>query len=357
MPDQTDMQRIFERRADGIDATGMAPVGVFGEGVPRPLIAALGGLSVDVKAPPLSDASDGPQAASVAAVAEPFLDAFTARFLHRFAAGAFDAYATLIFARDDVAGLAAYQYATELRRQGRLPVGGPRLHLWNLLHTDSAAAERFNRSELARLITHLTDTLGGTLDPDRLSDAIAVEACCAQVIEALPRGGPDAFVARNVGRWLTPDAHAALLEGFPPPDAPAEGPKIVLVGSACDIPVLHEICAGPGHVTADLQDYGRSAPTAKTSADLLREIALDPLCIRAAPPGRYTRALRDETEGADLVVASVDPNDDSFGWELPVLRRTVDARGAGFLDLGFRPFRPDVGWQNAARRRIEEALT
>jgi len=356
VPVQSDMQLAFDRRADGIDAGFGVPVGVFGEGVPGPLVTALGGVSVDVKAPPLSDALDGPDMPSVASVAEPFLDSFTARFLHRFAAGSFDTFATIVFARDDVAGLAAYQYATELRRQGILPAAGPRLYLWNLLHTDSAPAERFNRRELERLTAHLEDTLGATLDPDRLADAVAAEARCAQALHALPPGGPDAFVARNAGRWLPPDVHADLL-GAHAPDAGATGPSIVLVGSACDIPVLHSLCAGLGQITADLQDYGRIAPTARNSADLLRHIAHDPLATRASPPVRYTRALQEGTEGADLVIASVDANDDSFGWELPVLRRTVESRGARFLNLGFRPFRPDAAWQDMARTKIEEALT
>ena len=111
MPVHANLLRAFEERADGVQADGKPLVGVFGEGVPLPLVAALGGLVVDVKAPPLGDAVDGPEVDCVSAVAEPFLDSFTARFLHRFAAGCFDRFATLIFARDDVAGLAAYQYA------------------------------------------------------------------------------------------------------------------------------------------------------------------------------------------------------------------------------------------------------
>ncbi len=357
MPVHTDMQQAFERRADGCDAAGRPLVGTFGEGVPRALVAAFGGLCVDVKAPPLSDASDGPQHTSVAAVAEPFLDSFTARFLHRFAAGAFDDFALLIFARDDVAGLAAYQYATELRRQGALPDRGPRFHLWNLLHTDSAPAARFNGRELERLTTQLAEVFGSALDPDRLADAVTAEVRCAEALAALPGGGAEAFVARNAGRWMAPSDHVGLLANAPESDAAASGPEIVLVGSACDIPVLHGLCEGLGRVRADLQDYGRTPPQGADTTDLLREIVLDPLSPRAVPPDRYTRVLQEETAGADLVIASLDANDDCFGWELPLLRQTVEARGSRFLNLGFRPFRPDAAWEDAARTKIEEALT
>lgn len=352
MPVHTNLQHAFDARADGVRGDGAALVGTFGEGVPRALVASLGGLAVDVKAPPLSDAEHDPRSTIVDAIAEPFLDPYSMRFLHRFAAGAFDRFATLIFARDDVAGLTAYQYALELRRQGYLPDQGPRLHLWNLLHTDSAPVSVFNQVELDRLVDHLTETLGTQLDDALLSDAVAKEAKRAEVLNALPAGGPEAFVALNAGRWLPPGEHIALL-----PDLPAgKGPKIALVGTACDIPVLHRICAAHGQVMADLQDYGRPAPQPANAADLLAQIARDPLSLRAAPPVRLTRALHRGIEGADLVVASVDANDDSFGWEMPGLKMAAQKQGARFLDLGFRPFRPDAAWQDRANTRIAEAL-
>jgi len=352
VPVHATLQDAFVQRADGAQQDGAALIGVFGEGVPLPLVAALGGLAVDIKAPPLSDATDGPHADLVARVAEPFLDPFTTRFLHRFAAGAFDRFATLIFARDDVSGLAAYQYASELRRQGLISRSGPRLHLWNLLHTDSAPVVSFNRHELGRLVAHLEETLGTRLDQDRLSGAIEAEKRRGAALEALPPGGSAAFTVRNAGRWMTPAAHAALLAPLPQPS----GPAIVLLGTACDIPVLHDICTEFGQVRADLQDYGRRAPHPIDAADLLREIAHDPLSPRAAPPSRFTRALFDGIAGADLVIASLDANDDCLGWDLPLLRDFATARGARFVNLGFRPFRPDAAWREKARAHIAEAL-
>ncbi|WP_216665574.1 hypothetical protein [Pseudoruegeria sp. HB172150] len=323
--------------------------------MPEVLIAAHGGQLADVKAPPLADAADGPRVPAVDAVAEYFLDPFAVRFLHRFAAGAFDDFALIVFARDDVAGLAAYQYALELRRQGRVRSQGPRLYLWNMLHTDSAPAETFNLTEYARLQVCLRDVLGGEADAQSLKDAIAREALRRAALARLPQHGSDAFMARNAGRWMAPDTHAALLADLP--DS-GEGPRIVLVGTACDIPVMHEICAGLGQVMADLQEYGRvPAPSEETTPTaILRGLSCDPLHIRAAPPARFTSALHAEAAGADLVIASVDPNDDGFGWEVPGLRTAVEANGGRFLDLGFRPFRPDAAWRANARRRIEEAL-
>ena len=352
MPVDARMMQAFATRADGVRPEGRALVGLFGEGLPRALPAALGALAVDVKAPPLSDAADGPVARVVRTVAEPFLDRYTERFLHRFAAGAFDHFASLIFARGDVAALAAYQYALEMRRQGMVPEGGPRLHLWNLLHDTRPAAARYNAGELARLVAHLAETLGSEPDAERLEAAVGAEADRQRHLQALPPGGAEAFVARNAARWMTPEAHCAALGEVPP----GRGPKIALVGTACDVPVLHELCAPFGQVVADLQDYGRCPPQPARAEDLLGEIVRDPLAPRTIPPAGFTGALEAGIAGADLVIASVDRNDDSFGWELPGLKRAAEATGARFLDLGFRPFTPDCAWQEAARDRIAEVL-
>lgn len=355
------IMRAFSERADGVRETGAGLVGVFGEGVPLPLVAAFDALAVDVKAPPLADASGGPQAACVAAVVEDFMDPFAARFLHRFAAGAFDRFALIVFARDDVAALSAYQYAQELRRLGMVARPGPRLHLWNLTHGGSAAIARFNAAELARLMRTLAEVFGKDPSDASLAAAIAAERRRAAALAALPAGGEEGFVRRNAGRWLTPEAHAAALSaqaaGGGTPD---HGPRIALLGTACDTPVLHRACAGLGRVVADLQDYGRApaAPPAEADATaLVAALAADPLQIRAAPPHRFSRALVEGCATADLVISSVDRTDDAFGWEMPMLRDAVTARGARFLDLGFRPFRPDAAWCDAARGRIAEALS
>ena len=346
------LQDAFTHRADGVRGSAAPLVGVFGDGVPLPLVSSFGAFAADIKAPPLSDHREGPVAAEVTKIAEPFLDTFAARFLHRFAAGAFDHFATLIFARDDTAGLAAYQYATELRRQGKVAKTGPDLFLWNLLHTRSAPAAAFNVTELTRLTRHLEQVCGARSDQDRLTDAIADEVQRADAIAALPPGGSDVFVAINAGRWLPPQDHITLL-----PDLPrGTGPAITLAGTACDIPVLHAIAEEFGHVHADLQDFGRRAPQPADAQDLLRQIVEDPLSPRAAPPSRFSAALADGIAGSDLVITTVDKNDDSFGWEVPGLKSAAQTQGSRFLDLGFRPFRPDDAWQDMARARIAEVL-
>lgn len=358
MPSAPTLETAFERRADGASAAERPLVGVFGAGTPDLLITAHHAQVVDVKAPPLSDATDGPRSSIVDAVTEPFMDAFAQRFLHRFAAGAFDAFALLVFDRDDVAGLTAYQYASELRRLGHVRQDGPRLHLWNMIHSAARTASAYNLKEYARLETCLRTTLGRAGQPSDLATALASETDRKVALARWPEGSREAFVARAAGRWLSPQAHAALLDAAEPTAKPEDAPRIALVGTACDVPVMYDLCSGLGTIVADLQDYAR-CPGLPASADptaLLAALADDPLHIRAMPPGRYTSALHEHTREAELVVAATSPNDDSFGWETPGLRAATEARGARFLDLGFRPFRPTPDWCAAARDRIAEAL-
>ncbi|WP_417668283.1 hypothetical protein [Roseibium sp.] len=355
----SELRRAFAERADGVSPAGMPFVGLFGDGIPYPLVQAAGAFGIDVKAPPLADSVDGPKVAIIDEVAESFLDDFTARFLHRFAAGAFDHFAMIIFARDDVAGLAAYQYASELRRQKLVTDTGPVLHLWNLLHTDSAAAHRFNMRELDRL----GDALAGlslTWDEKRLSRILALEVDRRAALDRLTCCGADQFIFRAAGRWLAPEEHTAALDAVGDGSAVAGERRIGLVGNASDTPCLREICSEFGALAADLQPFGDIWSYHTDGVDdaesLVRAIATNPLHIRTSPADRFGSALLDRLKGCDVVISTVDRNDDSFGWEVPCLRQNVTKRGAQFIDLGFMPFRPSDSWMSATRKLLAETI-
>lgn len=354
-----EMLQAFERRADGMRAEGAPMVGLFGDGLPEALIHAAGARPVEVKAPPLADATAGPLRPEVSEIAEPFLDDFSARFLHRLAAGAFDHMALLVFARDDVAAQAAYQYATEMRRLGMLPSTGPCLHLWSLLHTEGAAAQRFNRTELDRLETALHKVTGQGIDAQALADAQAREARRMTSMARLA-GHAQAFMLRNAGRWLDAAHHADLLDSLPTP-AVAGGRRIGIVGTACDLPVLQELAQELGHVAADLTPYGDLWPGNHAgpalAGDLIDQVATHPLHLRANPASKFDQALAEGLRDCDLVLAAVDRNDDGFGWDLPALTALCEARGTPLVMLGFRPFRPDTAWRDAARKKIAEVLS
>ena len=352
------LEAAFETR--GARAAGAAPlVGLFGDGCPEALVAASGARPVEAKAPP-KGAADLPRAPEVEAILERFVDPYAAAFLHRLAAGWYDGHAAVVFAQGDGAALTAYQYATELRRQGRVPPGGPRLLLWTLVRARTEAAGRFNAIQAERLVAELTALTGTSFGG--LAAAQAAEdrrrAALARMEAARP-SARQALVWRNAGRWLAPDAHAALLDAATASAAAPDGPKLGLVGTATIDPGFHAMLDRCGHLVADLQPYGEVWPRCHAGgpdlAGLARAVAADPLHLRAAPPAAYRRALLDGLEGCEVVVAQVDPTDDGFGWEVPALRAALGERGVPLVDLGFRPPAPDAAWLDAAAARIAAA--
>lgn len=354
-----DLKTVFAQRADGVKLGSTPLVGLFGDGLPEALVRGAGADCADVKAPPLDDHISGPNVDAVDEIAEPFLDVFAARFLHRFAAGAFDDFALIVFSRDDAAGLAAYQYATELRRLGHVAATGPRLFLWNLLHTKSDPARIFNAAQWSKLEKVLAETTGLAPDPARRAAAHEAEAARAAAILRVA-DHDEAFVLRNSGRWLAPQAHIALLDQVPLGRSSRQR-QVGLVGTACDIDALHSIAQAFGRVAVDLTPYGDIWPNCHVGAGsvdaLLDHVASAPLHIRTNPPERFCAALDASLMPCDVILSSVDANDDSFGWEVPRLAAGARVRGQVFVDLGFRPFRPDAAWIAQARGRIEKALT
>lgn len=354
-------QAFTSRYADGEGARDGRPlVGLFGDGLPEALIVAAGGAPTEVKAPPPGgDAAAVPD--NVAAVIEKFVDPFTARFLQRFASGWYRGMAAIVFARDDVAALTAYQYATELRRQGMVDASGPRLFLWNLVHDQGDAAHRFNMVQAQRLLADLMALLGGVGD---LSAALRSEVARRDAIGRMVSAGVagrNALVWRNAGRWLSAERHASLLGAALTDAQPTpSGPRIGLVGTAAIDPGFHAMLDTIGPVVADLQPYGDLWPTCHAGGPdldgLMRSAAGFPLHLRTAPPARFSKALLDDLEGCDIVVSQVDSSDDGFGWEVPALRDALAARGVPLVDLGFRPFDADADWLEAAHQKISDSM-
>lgn len=350
------LERAFLEKADGVTAD--APrIGVFGDGLPEALVRAAGGVPVDIKA------ATGPVAPDprITPFLEPFIDHATAGFLHRLGQGAFERYSGLVFSRDDTAGLTAYQYALELRRMGVLR-DGPPLHLWNLVHTASEPAHRFNLTEAHRLNAFLAGTCGRGIIDD-LAEAVAREDLRRDALARLRAAGLSgrtAFIWRNAGRWLDPQTHADLIDSaLPGVPAAASGPAIGLVGSAVTDPDVYAALDLAGRVVVDLQPYGQVWPETHLGGgdldSLLRAVATHPLHVRTAPPERYRTALLDRLGDCNVVVALLAPHEESVGWEIPALTAALAARGVPLVDLGFLPETIDAAWSVAATSRVRAA--
>ena len=337
---------------------GVPVIGHFGDDLPLHVVRAFGAVPSCIK---LAPEDEDLQASAIEGLLEPFMDDFARQFLLRFAAGHLDGMAGLVFSRDDAAAFTAYQYATEFRRQGIAGRQAPPLHLWNFLHSDTVPVAAFNRVQLQRLQDFLM-VVSGTRQPRLAGDGDELQQAALDRLQALQAESPcrisgrEALVWRNAGRWLSPEVHAKALEAaFQGAVQPGHVARIALVGSAtCSLP-FYETIEQCGTVVCDLQPFGRYRASAEQNDEawLLAE-ARDDLHPRGVPAERYRPALLKHIVDArcDLVISQVDRNDDTFGWEVPALSKALKARGIRFVDLGFRPMRPDDQWLAAAAARI-----
>ena len=350
-------------------AGGRLVAGVFGNGLPPALLIASDCLGIDVKSAPEGERPR--MAAGISDYVEQFVDDYARLFLSRLFDGAFSRLPAIIFSRDDAAALVAYQYASEYMRQHRLAERFPRLLLWNTVSGDSPAVAAFNRRQAEALWTAL-EALGGRYPSTKdIAAAIAVELDRAEALAELeswrqgpgPRvSGTEALRWRNAGRFLPPEEHAGLLRAVIPSlgdRPPRRGPRIGLVGAATDAEGLYAALELEGTIVCDPQPFGTVWPGPCPPAgagldDLLEVAARDPLLQRAksAVAHRSTIVAACVAAECDVVVAQIDQNDDTFGWDWPALAAELEQHGIAALDLGFRDHRPGPRWCEQARARL-----
>lgn len=358
----------FAQKGAADDAGDARPrVGVFGNGLPEALLLAVGCRPVDVKSVPDGAARS---AGDIDAYVEPFVDDHARLFLNRLFGGAFAGLPAIVFSRDDAAGLVAYQYALEFMRLHGRPAGIPRLLLWNAVPGEGAAVAAFNRRQAEQLWADLAGIGARAASEGALAEAIAREARRAAVLAELEScrqgaaptvSGAEALRWRNAGRFLAPEEHARLLDAVIAAlrnRPPRTGLRIGLVGAATDAESLYAALEAEGTVVCDPQPFGTAWPgpvPASPSLDALLEAAArDPLLQRAKSATARRAAIVAACVGAgcDLVAAQIDQNDDTFGWEWPSLAAELARHGITTVNLGFRDYRPDTQWCDAARARI-----
>ncbi|MFC7703796.1 2-hydroxyacyl-CoA dehydratase family protein [Plastorhodobacter daqingensis] len=354
------LEAAFNSRDEGCSAD-MPRVGLFGNGIPEVVVAAAGACPVHL--------SMGRRALphAIEQVIEPFVDAEARIFLNRLMQGDFAGYAGILFARDDIAALTAYQYAAEWIRQGQGAAGVPPLFLWNFVHTASEAAQAFNRIQLEKLTDFLQGQ--GLAQPQHgWARAAGHEKSRRQALQRLEawqgrgQGGATAMQWRNAGRFMPAERHAELLEkALAAAGAPRGGRRLGLVGSPLACVETYRAFESLGPIVCDLQPWGSVWPgdpaAVSEPASLLQALASDAASARIVPAsahrGALLRAL--ETRRCDLVICQISQTDDSFGWEIPSLEAELRARGIGFVNLGFRDPEPDEAWRIAAAARLAGA--
>jgi hypothetical protein len=364
------LDAAYHLKARGASADGAKPLlGVFGDAFPVELARAAGFMALDVGAEP--DADRSLRSDRVAEFIEPFVDERARRFLHRLSTGAFDNFAGIVFSRDDAAAHLAFLYAGELRRQA-IGVFRPELLLWNLTHTASPAVAKFNLAE-AQVLEDRLRTLGGRRwEAAGLGAAVADERGRREALaglEALRRNGivsgSEMLRWRNAGRYMSAGRHAELLFDAASGLAgrsPRRGARLGLVGSGIDQCWLYDMLEEFGTVVADPHPLGSAWPHPRPVTDSLDQIvaavASNPLAPRHLPVAQHRAAIVQACveAGSEIVVAQLDENDDTFGWDWPSIRADLEANGTAWLELGFRPYLPDEGWVAAARAKLSAAV-
>jgi hypothetical protein len=358
------LDEAFAQRDAFRSETDLPRVGLFGNGIPETLIAAAGGLPIHISMGRAEEKSE------IDSVIEPFVDAEVRIFLNRLMNGAFAECRGIVFARDDAPALIAYQYATEWVRQGKAGKSVPPLFLWNLVHTDTPAVQRFNEIQAEKLFDFLARIGLSQPEPDMIAAAAATETqrrtALAQVQAAAGSAlsGATLLRWRNAGRFMPASDHARLLEAtlHGAPEYVAHGVRLGMVGSPLSCTATYETLESFGPIVCDLQPLGSVWPgpgnLQPELAGILKAIAGDASCPRITPSSAHRAKLVEALANArcDLVVCQLAQTDDSFGWEIPGLAADLAARGITFVNLGFRDPEPDTAWRARAAKRVATAL-
>lgn len=355
------LARVFAAADSGAADLDTPIIGVFGNGAPETLIAASGATPVHVNFGARDESITGAMDAAI----EPFVDPEVRIFLNRFADGAFDGFAGIVFVRDDAPALTAYQYALEWVRQGRAKGATPPLFLLNTIHAATAPVRAFNRTQIEKLIDFLTGIGLARVGDGELAEQVQHATRRHRALGAVTGSAADAMVFRNAGRFLPMQRHAQLLEEAADKAEPADaggGVRLGIVGSPLFSERAHMTFGKYGSVVCDVQPFGQVWPgaweDAATVETMLERLAGDAFCHRISPPNRYREAVVEALVAArcELVLCQLAQTDDTFGWEIPDLSRQLAASGIGFVNLGFRDAQPDDAWLARAGVLIERAL-
>lgn len=244
-----------------------------------------------------------------------------------------------------------FLYLREAARQG-FGTALPDLFLYNLLHARSPEGERYGLERTLALITHLEHSTGRSIEPDDLKQAVDETNRASLALrglldlregprplltgtEALPLIGAVYFMDRTEYAQLAQEAALELSTR-----TPASGVRIMIKGSPLHHTGLHRAIESHRAVVVAEDDWWGSRGLAQqipTDGDIVRSIF--EMYYRNAPSPRvFPREVADEWFLGNLanvegVIFYIPPEDDVFGWDYPVLRKTLDERGIPSLPV------------------------
>ncbi len=277
--------------------------------------------------------------------------------------------AAIVLPRTSDPDYKCFLYLRELVRRGIVTALPPVL-LFDLLHSVSADVPRYDVARARQLIDRLADISQRRATQDDLSRAIGAAnaaRAAARRLDALRRsdprlGGLEAFPLLGALWQLAPERYVSLASAAADTiaaRAPLEGPRVLLAGAPVDSPALHAVLESQGAVVvAELSPFGAgvagddvdpAADPIVAIADRYRSSSID----ARTPVAVLERWIERTLPGIDVVVVSLPPDDASFGWDYPRLRRLLERRSMPHAVLRGDPAQPMAA---ADRERIAALL-
>jgi benzoyl-CoA reductase/2-hydroxyglutaryl-CoA dehydratase subunit BcrC/BadD/HgdB len=251
--------------------------------------------------------------------------------------------AAVVVPRTSDADYKCYLYLRELVRRGVVRALPPLL-LFDLLHSDGAAAQAYDAARTRELAQRLASLAGQQVTSDDLRAAIASAnraRAAAGRIDALrnptPRIAGSEALPLTAAFWqIEPERYATLataaagtLAGRPA----LAGPRVLLAGAPVDSAALHAaIEAEGGVVVGELSPFGSCAlrveieASADPFAALAEHYRRESIDARL-PVAALMRKLAGALENTDVVIISLPPDDASFGFDYPRVRDLLARRG------------------------------
>jgi hypothetical protein len=277
--------------------------------------------------------------------------------------------AAVVLPRSSDPDYKCFLYLRELVRRGVSPASPPVL-LFDVLHSDDAAARAYNADRARALFAQLASLAHRHREPEDLPRAIASvnrARAAARRLNALRVGTPriagaDALPSLGAFWQIEPERYASLANAAADSvtgRAALEGPRVLAAGAPVDGTTLHAAIEAEGAVVvAELSPFGSGGTGAdvETADDPFAALAVHCACqsIDARMPVKtLMRRLDGLLAGVDAVVISLPPDDASFGWDYPRARELLARRSIPHAVLAADPA---CGATAADRERIRSLL-